>query len=124
MGKEEHDVDASHCVGGLLRPERGLLSAAALRHIARKPTLQAQYLILVGMRFLIITLLLSAATTCSANAQTDIPPADTLSVHDRIKMDRAKDAAAMIKDANAPRPWDRDSGGKRPWETPVPVRPK
>ena len=76
------------------------------------------------MKFIIIAFLLGVATICCANAQTDVAPGETPSVHDRIKMERAKDAAAMTKDANAPRPWDRDSGGKRPWETPVPVRPK
>jgi hypothetical protein len=71
-----------------------------------------------------IALLLGAATTCCANAQTDLPPAGTPSARDRIRMDRAKDAAAVIRDANAPRPWDKDSRGKRPWEVSVPERPR
>jgi hypothetical protein len=76
------------------------------------------------MKSIIFALLLGVATTCRADAQAGLPPADTLSIRDRIKVDRAKDAAAVLKDANAPRPWDKDSGGKRPWEAPPPARVK
>ena len=72
------------------------------------------------MKFIIIAFLLGVATICCANAQTDVAPGETPTVHDRIKMERAKDAAAMTKDANAPRPGTetvvaRDPG-KRPFQ--------
>jgi hypothetical protein len=76
------------------------------------------------MKSIIIALLLGVASTCFANAEPVLPPADAPSARDRIKMDRAKDAAAVTRDADAPRPWDKDSSGKRPWETTAPVRPK
>jgi len=76
------------------------------------------------MKSIIIALLLGVATTCLASAEPALPSADPPSARERIKMDRAKDAAAVIKDANSPRPWDKDSGGKRPWDAPVPARPK
>jgi len=76
------------------------------------------------MKSIIIALLVGVATTCLANAEPALPSADARSARDRIKMERANDAAAVVKDANAPRPWDKDSSGKRPWEAPVAERPK
>jgi hypothetical protein len=76
------------------------------------------------MKSIIIALLLSVATASFASAEPASSSTDAPSARDRIKMDRAKDAAAVIKDANAPRAWDKDSSGKRPWEVSVPERPR
>jgi hypothetical protein len=53
-----------------------------------------------------------------AAAQTGAPapiiPKTELSIHERIKVDRAKATAEENKHSN--RPWDRDANGKRPWD--------
>lgn len=76
------------------------------------------------MKSIIFALLLGVATASVAEAESALPSADAPSARDRIKMERAKDAAIVVKDANAPRPWDKDMNGKRPWEVPVIGRPK
>jgi hypothetical protein len=57
----------------------------------------------------------------AAVAQSGLPETkpDAPSLHDQIRAERAKDREAERADTKA-RPWDRNSDGKRPWDTPAP----
>jgi len=78
------------------------------------------------MKTIVVAVLLNASAVCLAHAEANLPPpssSETLSDRDRIRMDRAKDAA-VIKDAGSARPWDKDTQGKRPWDKLPPEAPR
>jgi len=72
------------------------------------------------MKSFIIAASLLACTSASAETTSPGPVEDKLSIHDQIKVERAKQKGDEAKDKDGPRPWDRDVNGKRPWERTLP----
>jgi hypothetical protein len=65
------------------------------------------------MKIAILTAL--AIVPLSTQGQTAPASKDIPSMHDQIKIDRAK-ANADFESGPKERPWDRDAKGERPWE--------
>ena len=59
----------------------------------------------------------------SARGQTAPASNEAPSMHDQIKIDRAK-ANSDFENGPKERAWDRDAQGKRPWDKKDPPRPK
>ena len=70
------------------------------------------------MKIVILTAL--ALISLSTQGQTAPASKDIPSMHDQIKIDRAK-ANADFESGPKERPWDRDANGRRPWDQPKEV---
>jgi hypothetical protein len=68
--------------------------------------------------FLLVAFIVAGWSTASAETNAPDSPKEESSIHDQVKAARAKEKADDVRGSKE-RWWDRDAGGKRPWDKPT-----